>query len=143
MAFDLTPIIQWKAKVDQAILPYDGEISALDALAIIYMESRGHPDVVNKSFPAVGLMGVVAREAGEDFKDRPTIEELKDPDTNIFWGLKILAYFLHRGEGSFWKALYRYSGGNTWSSYVGFIQGYWVPFGIIRGDLEEWGDGRL
>jgi soluble lytic murein transglycosylase-like protein len=143
VAYDLTAITRWKDLVDQTIAPYDGKIEALDMLAIIYMESRGKPDVVNKGFPAVGLMGVVAREGGEDFADRPTIEELKDPGTNIYWGVKELAWFLNRSKGSFWKALYRYSGGKIWTNYTDFIQKYWVPFGIIRGDLEEWGDGRL
>jgi len=134
---DLSAIIQWQSLVEEAVAPYNGKIEANDVLAIIWLESRGKSDTVNPHFPAVGLMGVVAREAGDDFKERPTVEELKDPKTNIEWGIKILAYFLNRSKGSFWKALYRYSGGSVWANCSDFNQRYWEPFGAVRAELEE------
>jgi membrane-bound lytic murein transglycosylase MltF len=67
--------------------------------ALIWQESGGQPDAYSKS-GAVGLMQVMPRDGlaasfmcknGPCFENRPTIEELQDPEFNIKYGTKMLA----------------------------------------------------
>lgn len=83
-------------------------------LAICYVESRGNPDAYNESSMATGLFQIIPAEAGGPLKDRPTIEELKDPETNAEWGCIILDWFRKVEGGSRLWGLFRYSGGITW-----------------------------
>jgi len=57
--------------------------------AIIMVESGGDPNAYNEVSMATGLGQIIPYEYG--FEDRPTIEELKDPETNIKWICIILA----------------------------------------------------
>lgn len=72
--------------------------------ALIWQESGGNPAAYSRS-GAVGLMQVMPRDglassfmcqAGPCFKNRPTIEELKDPEFNISYGTKMLAGLISR-----------------------------------------------
>jgi len=51
-------------------------------LAVWWLESRWEPTAVNTSSLATGLGQVMPKEAGSIFSDRPTMDELKDPETN-------------------------------------------------------------
>jgi len=101
-------------------------------LAMIWIESRGDSEAFNAGSQATGLMQIMPYEAGAIFADRPTIEELKDARTNILWGIEVLKYSLHRGDGGLYEALYLYSGGAAWKSPQDFIQKYWKPFLKVR-----------
>ncbi len=67
-------------------------------LALIWVESRGDPNA-NSHSNAVGIMQVMASNSGAYynskgeplFANRPTMAELFDPETNIYWGCRILA----------------------------------------------------
>ena len=67
--------------------------------AVILQESGGKPQAYSHS-GAVGLMQVMPRDGlaakfmcknGPCFRDRPTIEELRNPEFNIHYGTKLLA----------------------------------------------------
>jgi len=70
---------------------------------IIEVESSWNPIAIS-SAGAVGLMQVIP-----DLDDRPSAEELKDPETNIFWGCKILSTLYERYD-SLDMALAAYNG---------------------------------
>jgi hypothetical protein len=72
--------------------------------ALIWQESGGNPIAYSRS-GAVGLMQVMPRDglaasfmcqSGPCFKNRPTIEELKDPEFNISYGTRMLAGLISR-----------------------------------------------
>lgn len=147
---DLTTVLQWKPLVAGIAAPYN--IEPIVILAIIWLESRGDPEAFNAISQATGLMQVIPQEAGSPFEDRPTIDELRDPRTNIEWGIKILAFCEKREKGNLWGAIYRYSGGGAWSSYGAFTQAYWKPFQATKRllgkkmkalELGKDNDGRL
>jgi len=79
---------------------------------IIAIESAGNPNAVS-TVGAVGLMQVMPREAGSQFADRPTKQELLDPDTNIKTGTSILAGAIAANNGELLRGLAAYYGGNT------------------------------
>lgn len=121
---DLEATLQW---YDLTVQLAPAGIEPATILAIIWIESRGDSKVFNARSQATGLMQIMPQEAGAIFADRPTIEELKDAQVNILWGIEVLEYSLHRG-GSLYEALYRYSGGAAWKSRQDFAQKYWQPF---------------
>ncbi len=72
--------------------------------ALILQESTGNPDAYSRS-GAVGLMQVMPRDGlaaffycsnGPCFRNRPTIEELKDPEFNLAYGTEMLANLISR-----------------------------------------------
>jgi hypothetical protein len=75
--------------------------------AVIWQESGGNPTAYSKS-GAVGLMQVMPRNGisasfqcpnGPCFKNRPTIEELRDPEFNISYGTGMLSELQqHHGD---------------------------------------------
>jgi len=93
--------------------------------AVILTESGGHKWTVTPAgngMYAVGLMQVIAYRAN-GFSDRPTIAQLKNPDINIKWGCKIMAYTGARANP--YKAMYYYSGGTAWKSWSIYETYYW------------------
>ena len=76
--------------------------------AVVKEESNGRSQAVSPA-GAVGLMGVMPREAGLDW--RPTAEELTYPGTNLRWGVAILADTLRQSGGDLYVALAAYTGG--------------------------------
>ncbi len=76
--------------------------------SLVWMESRGDPTAVGP-VGAVGLMQVMSREAG--FEWRPTKTELMDPATNLFWGTRTLSTVVEQGQGDIFNALAAYNGG--------------------------------
>jgi soluble lytic murein transglycosylase-like protein len=99
-------------------------------VALILTESDGHPEAFNHKSMTTGLGGIMPREAG--FPERPTIQQLKNPTTNIQWMCRILASHY---EGDLEKALYHYSGGSRWASYDRFQELYYARFQRKRATL--------
>lgn len=75
--------------------------------AVMLQESAGNPDAYSKS-GAVGLLQVMPRDglassfmcpAGPCFSNRPSMEQLYDPEFNISYGTKMLADLIeHYGD---------------------------------------------
>ena len=57
---------------------------------LVAYESGGNPTIRSKA-GAVGLGQVMPREAGAQFRGRPTARELEDPATNLEWAARILS----------------------------------------------------
>lgn len=96
---------QWCAMVEQ----YSRE-NGLDpnlVSAVMLRESAGQPDAYSKS-GAVGLLQVMPRDGkassftcknGPCFADRPSMQELFDPEYNISYGTRMLASLIeHYGD---------------------------------------------
>jgi len=58
-------------------------------LGLIWVESDCNP-TIRSGAGAVGLMQVMPREVGYQFRDRPTTAQLRNIDTNVMWGSYIL-----------------------------------------------------
>lgn len=109
-------VLQYKELVEKYCEKYS--IPPALILAMMWVESRGNPDAVNAKSDATGLMQVVPKKPG--FETRPTQEELLDPETNIEWGCKVLAWFRGIEDGDLVRGVYRYSGGfQAWLDGVG------------------------
>lgn len=76
--------------------------------AVIWKESRGRQYAQGPA-GAVGLMMVMPKEAG--FTWRPSISELQDPYTNLYWGSRALATVIRQSRGDLYSALAAYNGG--------------------------------
>lgn len=126
--------LRWADLVTEIVTPMG--IEPLVVLAIIWMESKGNPDEFHHISLATGLMQVIPREAGGRFEGRPTIEQLKDPRTNVEWGARILQDYLNR-KGSLYEALYHYSGGYVWASTRRFTDAYWIPFQRAKAHIQR------
>jgi hypothetical protein len=83
--------------------------------AVMLQESAGKPDAYSKS-GAVGLMQVMPRDGkasrfvcknGPCFTDRPSMEELFDPEYNVAYGTRMLSELIQR-RGSVREALKSY-----------------------------------
>lgn len=83
--------------------------------AVMLVESGGQPQVMSGS-GAVGLLQVMPRDGiaatfqcinGPCFSGRPTIKELKDPEFNINYGVRMLAGLIER-DGNARDALFAY-----------------------------------
>jgi len=77
---------------------------------LIALESNGDPNAISPA-GAVGLMQVMPRDAGKQFADRPTKQELLDPDVNVQTGTSILASNLAANNNKLFPALAAYYGG--------------------------------
>jgi hypothetical protein len=72
--------------------------------ALIWKESEGDPRA-RSVVDAVGLMQLLPWDG------RPSVEELEDPATNVFWGTRALAQTLVDGNGDLYYTLAAYNGG--------------------------------
>lgn len=86
------------------------ELSPLLVLAIIEKESSLKPTAGN-SYGAQGLMQVVPRYHREKLKGEKHPDGLKNPETNIRVGSKVIAEYLKLRKGNLDAALAYYSGG--------------------------------
>lgn len=107
----LSPI--WKETIQQWAMEINdlADVYGLDpdfVAAVVREESNGDPRVVSR-VGAVGLMGVMPASPGLEW--RPQLEELKDPTTNLRWGVAILAEVVRQSGGDLYSALAAYSGG--------------------------------
>lgn len=106
-------IIPWCELIETQTAKFD--IDPLLVAAVMLVESGGQPEVISHS-GAVGLMQIMPRDGiastfqcinGPCFANRPTIEELKDPEFNVEYGVRMLAGLLTR-YGSVRDALKAY-----------------------------------
>ena len=95
-------VSQWCSLIEKAATKYG--IDPLLIASVMLQESGGQPDVLSTS-GAVGLMQVMPRDGisasfqcvnGPCFATRPTIEELKNPEFNIDFGVKMLVGLINR-----------------------------------------------
>lgn len=77
--------------------------------AIIEVESGWNPKAISNA-GAIGLMQIMPNLVEADGTARPTAEELVDPETNIYWGCRILGNLFSKFN-SLDKALAGYYGG--------------------------------
>ena len=107
-------IQQWKALVIEKARAYNLDPNFI--AAVMLQESGGNSRVISSS-GAVGLMQVMPRDGIASsfycgnrpcFLNRPTIEELQQPDFNIDYGARMLANLIKKNDGSLREALYKY-----------------------------------
>jgi len=112
------------------------EESALDPLlvaAVIWQESGGDP-LAYSSSGAVGLMQIMPKDGiaaekicvnGPCFSDRPTTQELQNPEFNIRYGCRMLADLITR-LGSKREALMAYGPENIGYEYANTVLGLYA-----------------
>lgn len=133
----LETVMSWVPLVAELTADCAPPITPAVILAVIYLESKGDAGAINSRSGAAGLMQVMPREANPAlFADRPTQEELLDPETNIAWGIRVLRWSL-RGDRSLKQALYHYSGGHTWQDEQRYERLYWRTFQKYRRDVTR------
>lgn len=107
-------VLQWCDVITR--VGHDNDLSPNLVAAIILVESGGDHEARSVS-GAIGLMQVMPRdgkaaeficENGPCFADRPTTEQLKDPEKNIVVGVRILKGCLQRSNGNLREALKAY-----------------------------------
>lgn len=107
----LSPYWSWAVARWEPLILEEASRRGLDPdfiAAVIWTESLGRPHLHSPA-GAVGLMGVMPREAG--FSWRPTAAELEDPALNLFWGTRTLAITIQQARGDLYLALAAYNGG--------------------------------
>ncbi len=104
--------------------------------SVIWIESGGDPLAYSHS-GAVGLMQVMPRDGlasefqcvnGPCFENRPTIEQLQDPQFNINYGSKLLAGLIKR-HGNFRDALKAYGPMKVGYSYADKVLSIYKQYG--------------
>ena len=98
----------WNAAVSRwgGIIRQEAQRRQLDPdliAAVIWKESLGRPAARGPQ-GAVGLMMLMP------FAWRPSVEELKNPWTNVFWGARTLSQIIRDGEGDLYYSLAAYNG---------------------------------
>ncbi len=106
-------IQQWCSYIQQAASEYQIDPNLI--AAVMLQESGGNPDALSRS-GAVGLMQVMPRDGkaaefmcvnGPCFANRPSMQELFDPQFNIQYGVRMLAGLIQR-KGDVREALKSY-----------------------------------
>ncbi len=106
-------IQQWCQFIQQAAAQYQLDPNLI--AAVMLQESGGNPDAYSRS-GAVGLMQVMPRDGkaaefmcvnGPCFANRPSMQELFDPQFNIEYGVRMLAGLIQR-KGDVREALKSY-----------------------------------
>lgn len=96
---------QWCSIIEQAAREHGLDPNLISA--VMLQESAGNPDAYSKS-GAVGLLQVMPRDGkassfmcinGPCFADRPSTEELFDPEFNIAYGARMLSGLIARNGG--------------------------------------------
>jgi soluble lytic murein transglycosylase-like protein len=104
--------------------------------ALILQESGGNPSAYSHS-GAVGLMQVMPRDGlaaafmcpnGPCFKNRPTINELENPEFNVAYGTKMLAGLINQ-RGSLREALKYYGPADVGYYYADIVLGLYEQYG--------------
>jgi len=117
---------QWCPLIEKYAQQYNLEATLI--AAVIFQESRGEPGAYSSS-GAVGLMQVMPRDGlaagfmcinGPCFADRPTSQQLLDPEYNIAFGSQMLAS-LYQRYGSLREALRSYGPANAGYTYADLV----------------------
>lgn len=104
--------------------------------ALILQESGGQADAYSKS-GAVGLMQVMPRDGlaaefmcpnGPCFANRPSMQELYDPDFNIEYGTRFLSGLVNRYGGDVREALKFYGPANVGYYYADIVMGIYQTY---------------
>jgi hypothetical protein len=115
---------------------YQNSLSPDLVAAVVWQESGGSPVAYSRS-GAVGLMQVMPRDGlaasfmcknGPCFHDRPSIEQLKDPEFNIAYGTKLLSRLVSR-NGNLRDGLKSYGPMNVGYYYADKILGLYQKYG--------------
>ena len=98
----------WNSAISQwrGIIHQESERRHLDPdliAAVMWKESLGRPGARGPK-GAVGLMMLMP------FEWRPSVEALKNPWTNVFWGARALAQIIRDGDGDLYHSLAAYNG---------------------------------
>ena len=103
--------------------------------AVIWQESGGNPNAYSNS-GAVGLMQIMPRDGlaasfmcinGPCFSNRPTMDELEDPEFNISYGTYMLADLIIQ-KGDYREALKSYGPMDIGYSYADQVLGIFTQF---------------
>ena len=95
-------VAQWCGLIETTASKYG--VDALLVASVMLQESGGQPEIMSSS-GAVGLMHVMPRDGiaatfqcvnGPCFASRPTIEELKNPEYNVNYGVRMLAGLIEK-----------------------------------------------
>ena len=104
--------------------------------ALILQESGGNPNAYSSS-GAVGLMQIMPSDGlaasfmcvnGPCFHDRPSMDELRDPEFNIAYGTRMLAGLLKR-YGDLREALRSYGPRDMGYGYADIVMGLFQRYG--------------
>ncbi len=136
---------QWEGLICKKSIVYGVDTNLL--AAVVYQESKGDASVISFD-GGVGLMQVMPRdgeaanfleevceydnngyvlkdENGNNkctnlplFRNRPTINELLDPEFNMDWGTEYLSGLLSKYGGDSWNALREYNGSASYADTV-------------------------
>ncbi len=126
-------ILQWCRLIEEAA--QETNLPAALIASVMLQESGGDPSAYSSS-GAVGLMQVMPRDGlaadfmcinGPCFADRPTIEELQNPQFNIAYGSRLMADLLAT-HGSFREALFRYGPSNMGYRYADLVLSIWENY---------------
>ncbi|HDQ72529.1 MAG TPA: hypothetical protein ENN19_10585 [Chloroflexi bacterium] len=104
--------------------------------AVIWKESLGRA-WERGPVGAVGLMGIMP------FTWRPSVEELKQPWTNVNWGARTLAHTIRDGRGDLYYSLAAYNGGwdkihlRVTRNYAADVLSHYAKAIAARYDLPE------
>jgi hypothetical protein len=116
-------IQQWCAYIQNAAAEFQLDPNLI--AAVMLQESGGNPDAYSRS-GAVGLMQVMPRDGkaaefmcinGPCFANRPSMQELFDPQFNIQYGVRMLAGLIQR-KGDVREALKSYGPMDVGYSYA-------------------------
>lgn len=95
-------ILQWCSLITQYALEYGHDPNLI--AAVMLQESGGQAEILSHS-GAVGLMQIMPRDGvaagfmctnGPCFSNRPTVEELNNPEFNVQFGTRMLAGLINR-----------------------------------------------
>jgi hypothetical protein len=110
-------------------IAYENNIDPYLVAAIIEVESAGNADAYSKS-GAVGLMQVMPKDGlasqfqcinGPCFANRPSMNELYDPQYNISYGSHYLAGLISKNDGDIRQALVSYGPADYGTTYADLV----------------------
>jgi hypothetical protein len=132
-------VAQWKSQIETESCA--AGVPADMVAAIVFKESSGRSSVISQS-GAVGLMQVMPRDGiaktficknGPCFADRPSIEELKNPEFNIRSGINV---FLSRFDGFNVRQTLKAYGPMDIDNYAEIIISIWKKYRINNAGVE-------
>ena len=126
-------IQRWCGQISAAAAAYHLDANLI--AAVMLQESAGNPDAYSKS-GAVGLMQVMPRDGlaasfmcknGPCFTNRPSMDELFNPDFNIDYGARMLAGLIER-NGSVRDGLRSYGPMDMGYRYADIVLGHYQRY---------------